>query len=114
MYALGFLYEFIAWTRVHYLSDRRQFVEIDDKTSSIETVLFGVPEGSILGPFMFNLYVSYLQKHIKWPCYQHADDATFFVYLKTKDGISRLGDYSSESNLALNEAKTKWMLASTH
>ena len=102
---------------VHYLSDRRQFVQIDDKTSSIETILFGVPQGSILGPFIFNLYVSDLQKHIKCPCYQYADDTTFFVHSKTKnlangvaelnDTISRLGDYSSESNHALNEAKTK-------
>ena len=48
---------------------------------------------------------------------------TFFVHSKAKDlangvvelndAISRLGDHSSESNLALNEAKTKWMLVST-
>ena len=69
MYALGFSNEFLTWM-VHYLSDRRQFVQIDDKTSSIDTVLFGVPQGSILGPFIFNLYVSDLQKHIKCTCYQ--------------------------------------------
>ena len=69
-----------AWTTVDYLSDRCQFVEMDDKTSSIETVLFGVPQGSILGPFMFNLYMSDLQKHIKCPCYQYADYTTFFVH----------------------------------
>ena len=38
MHALGFLDEFLTWM-VHYLSDRRQLVQIDDKTSSIETVL---------------------------------------------------------------------------
>ena len=48
---------------------------------------------------------------------------TFFVHSKAKDlancvvelndAISRLGDHSSESKLALNEAKTKWMLVST-
>ena len=122
MHALGFLNEFLTWM-VHYLSDRRQLVQIDDKTSSIETVLFGVPQGPILGPFIFNLYVSDLQKHIKCPCYQYAEDTTFFVHSKTKDlangvvelndAISRLGDYSSESNFALNEAKAKWMFVST-
>ena len=122
LHTLGFSNEFLTWM-VHYLSDRRQFVQIDDKISSIETVLFGVPKGSVLGPFIFNLYVSDLQNHIKCPCYQYADDTTFFVHSKIKDlangvmelndAISRLGEYSSESNLAMNESKTKWMLVST-
>ena len=34
--------------------------------------------------------------------------------MELNDAISRFGDYSSESNLALSEAKTKWMLVSTH
>ena len=54
MHALGFSNEFLTWM-VHYLSDRRQLVQIDDETSSIETELFGVPQGSIFGPFIFNL-----------------------------------------------------------
>lgn len=119
MHSLRFSKQFLTWM-IQYLSDRRQFVQIDDKTSSIETVQFGVSQGSIFGPFIFNLYVSDLQK---CPCYQYADDTTFFVHSKAKvlangvtelnDAISRLGDYSSESNLPLNEAKTKWMLIST-
>ena len=32
-----------------------------------------------------------------------------YLFLSTNDAISRLGEYSSESNLALNESKTKWM-----
>ena len=52
----------------------------------------------------------------------YRDDTTFFVHSKTNDlangvvklndAIWRLGNYSSESNFALNEAKTKWMLVS--
>ena len=93
MYALGFSNEFLTWM-VHCLSDRRLFVQID-KTSSIETVLFGVPQGPILGPSIFNLFVSDLQKHIKCPCYQYSDDTTFFVHSKTKDlanGVVKLND----------------------
>ena len=123
LHALGFSNKFLTWM-VHYLSDRRQFVQMDDKISSIETVLFGVPQGSILGPFIFNLYVSDLQNYIKCPCYQYANEKTFFVHSKIKDlangvmelndAISCLEEYSSESNLALNESKMKWMLVSTH
>ena len=36
-----------------------------------------------------------------------------YLFLSTNDTISRLGEYSSESNLALNKSKTKWMLVST-
>ena len=34
--------------------------------------------------------------------------------MELNDAISRFGDYSSESNLAWNEAKAKRMLVSTH
>ena len=101
---------------VSYFLCCTRVVQIDDKTSSIKTVLFGVPQGSILGPFIFNLYVSDLQHHIKCSRYQYADDTTFFVPSKTKDlatdvvelndAISRLGDYSSESNIALRWLNT--------
>lgn len=99
------------------------FLKIDDKISSMKTVLFGVPQGSILRPFIFNLYVFDLQNHIKCPCHQYADNTTFLVHSKIKDladgvmklnnAISHLGEYSSESNLALNESKTKWMVVHT-
>ena len=51
MHALGFSNEFLTWM-VHYLSDRHQFVQTDDKISSIETVLFSVPQKLILRPFI--------------------------------------------------------------
>ena len=72
---------------------------------------------------LFNLYVSNLEKHLQCPCYQYADDTTFFHHSKPNElnqcttelnnTITRLDDYSSNSNLALNNSKTKWMLIST-
>ena len=41
-----------------YLSNRQQFVQINDKSSARLAVKYGVPQGSILGPVLFNLYVS--------------------------------------------------------
>ena len=43
---------------VSYLTDRKQFVQIDDKTSKHIDVTFGVPQDSILRPILFNLYVN--------------------------------------------------------
>jgi len=60
-------------------------VQIDDRTSDMATVEFGVPQGSIRGPVIFNLYVADLQKELQCDCYQYADDTTFYVHAKPGD-----------------------------
>ena len=41
-----------------YLNGRKKRVKINDKYSSFEEILFGVPQGSVLGPLLFNIFVS--------------------------------------------------------
>lgn len=108
---------------IDYLTDRRQLVQIDDRKSDMATVEFGVPQGSILGPVIFNLYVADLQKELHCDCYQYADDTTFYVHSRPGDldssaaqinkTITSFKNYSTSCNLALNPAKTPWMLIST-
>ena len=50
----GFLWE---WFK-DYLSNRKQCVVVDGTTSSFTSVISGVPQGSLLGPFLFALYVN--------------------------------------------------------
>ena len=60
---LGFSNNFMKWMAT-YLFNRRQFVQIDQHQSKTAAVQFGVPQGSILGPIIFNLYVSDLKESI--------------------------------------------------
>ena len=106
-----------------YLSNRVQYVQINDQKSSKSTLKYGVPQGSILGPILFNLYVSDLSDNLSSTCLQFADDTTIYQHCKInnidscsrslqKDLASLLG-WSGQSNLVLNETKTKTMLFCT-
>ena len=48
-----------------YFSCRRQFVQIDQTCSSTQTIKCGVPQGSILGPLFFILYINDLPRASK-------------------------------------------------
>lgn len=118
MHEMGFSKKFLYWV-FDYLCNRRQFVQIDDKPSEMCKVEFGVPQGTILGPIFFNLYVADLHKTVQCSCYQYADDTTFYQHTKVANlhycatevnkAINRLENYSTNINLD----KTKWNLFST-
>ena len=108
---------------LNYVSNRRQFVQIDDNQSEVVDVKFGVPQGSILGPVLFNIYVSDLQDQMNAKCYQYADDTTVYRHSKVSDlyscqaimasDMQHMGLWSQANSLTLNGLKTKIMLLST-
>ena len=116
MHKVGFSKSYLRWV-TSYLTERKQFVQIDDKLSSTIEAFFGVPQGSILGPVIFNLYVNDLSAH------QYADDTTIYAHNKPANikqwedqlqhALDQLSTWSSGCNLCLNPDKTKVMLFST-
>ena len=107
-----------------YLTERQQYVQIDDKLSTSELVTFGVPQGSILGPVLFNLYVSDMDENCKnCACAQYADDSNLYKNCKPSNIMSSINyleetlndvyKWSEEKNLIFNPDKTKFMIFTT-
>ena len=81
MSKLGFSRDFLIWT-LNYVMHRKQFVQIDDTCSEVKNVNFGIPQGSILGPVLFNIYVADLQDDVDLKCFLYADDTTIYDHAK--------------------------------
>ena len=68
----------------NYLSDRFQRVVLNGQTSSWKPVLAGVPQGSILGPLLFLVYINDLPDGLKSNAKFFADDTSLFTIVKDK------------------------------
>ena len=81
----------------NYLSGRTQFVEMDGKRSSNQNIYCGVPQGSILGPLLYLIYVNDISKSCKCNILSFADDTT--IYLSNSD----LNVLYTEANIVVND-----------
>ena len=81
-----------------YLSDREQFVSIQNKKSGVRNVSVGVPQGSILGPLLFTILINNLPRAVnKASVFMYADDTTISVSGTSKQEIEvQLNDVLKE------------------
>ena len=105
--------------RASYLSNRKQYVSIDECNSDLLNVLCGVPQGSILGPKLFILYVNYIcniSKILKFVLF--ADDTTIFcsghddmqLSRDLSNELDKLSVWFAVNKLILNVSKTNFMV----
>ena len=73
-----------------FLSNRQQKVQANGKTSSWSPVISGIPQGSILGPILFTLFVNDLPEKISSIISMFADDTKIYLPLTSDNSIDEL------------------------
>ena len=102
----------------NFLSDRYQCTRIGFTFSTFHVLLCGVPQGSILGPILFSIYIN----DIHYACnlstpYLFADDGALFfentcrnTYINMKIELMTIIKWLSANKLSFNGDKTEFMM----
>ena len=102
-----------------YLSNRHQFVQFNDTSSSQQIIKCGVPQGSILGPLLFLIYINDLcdvSKILDFILF--ADDTNIFFSHKNvgslektlNEELLKLTTWCQANKLSINYSKSKFMV----
>ena len=105
----------LLWCK-NYLSSRSQCTLANGDLSSRAEVTFGVPQGSVLGPLFFILYVNDVQEAIKGAEIQmYADDTVLYAsdHNELQKSLDQFTKWCSGNKLSLNVSKTKQMVFGT-
>ena len=72
-----------------YLSERHQFVQFMGTHSHQVDIQTGIPQGSILGPLIFIMFMSDMPLNVSASVDMYADDSTTTATGKTTDAVKR-------------------------
>ena len=107
-----------------YLTDCYQSIKIGSTLSDVCKLLFGVPQGSVLGPLLFSLYTTPLNliisKHKGIKFHFYAEDSQVYIHLSQKNAsaafeklnrcLDDVKEWISTSKLKLNPDKTEFII----
>ena len=101
-----------------YLSNRSQFIDIKGTLSDRGEVTCGVPQGSILGPLLFLIYVNNMESAVDCDLLLYADDSALLIRRKNiidieqklSEELAKLNVWLIENKLSLHQGKTESLL----
>ena len=110
----------VSWFR-SYLEGRCQCVEVDGVRSTLEQVSCGVPQGSILGPLLFLIYVNDMHLSVSCKLALYADDSALVfshsnpvvIGDRLSAELSKCRDWLIDNRLSLHMGKTECILFGT-
>jgi ribonuclease P/MRP protein subunit RPP40 len=95
-----------------YLSGRKQFVSVHGQRSNVFDCSSGVPQGSVLGPLLFNIFINDIIEDLSVSCLLYADDIKIFTSIKEfgdcvrlQDNIDLISTWCIRNSLQLNITK---------
>ena len=106
------------WFR-SYLTNRKQYVSINGFDSSLKVMKYGVPQGSVLGPLLFLIYINDLHLAVKHSVTHHFADDTNFLYIsKSLKKIQKYMNFDLKyvcnwlkaNKISLNASKTEMII----
>ena len=120
----GFGENELNWFR-DYFCDRQQCVKVSGVTSDYRPVSRGVPQGSLLGPLLFSLFINDLCElsfNINTKIVLYADDTAIFCKSRNPDVAGKIlqkelimiSNWLKQNELSLNIKKTKAMIIGTN
>ena len=102
-----------------YLSERQQYVTINGKVSTSKLMEHGVPQGSVLGPLLFLVYINDLHKAIKHSTAYHFADDTNLININSSPkkmqkqinmDLKLLYQWLLANKISLNCSKTEFII----
>ena len=111
----GDLYQWLC----DYLNDRKQFANVNSKHSSVKIIVYGVPQGSLLGPCLFSIHVNDLPDFVSQGyLFMFADDTILYCVGKDTEGIidmmnkaaKELFNWCKKNQLTVHTGKTEAMI----
>ena len=105
--ALGFVGKLLDWLS-DYLSNRSLKVVLNGKSSSPKSINAGVPQGSILGPLLFIIFIDDITQGLSNPSILYADDVTLMAFIKSKEERCAVADSLNQDLSSIESWATSW------